>query len=183
MYLPQRGALNNFKNHTEVFGSIHCFPCDFLALHQYHIICRLQYFASHTLKHHLQPINELATREAVLNHVLFLLTPCTFLYSFCHKNPCIDWQYDQSPTCPKPEPRVATRPLPRPLYFWYLLVQFETYIVVTVYCPCESIKHQVVETCFCWNPINRIQSSDGGSNTIVLEHRATNSSIGQRFGA
>ena len=90
-------------------------------------------------------------------------------------------QYDQSPTCPKPEPRVATRPLPRPLYFWYLLVQFETYIVVTVYCPCESIKHQVVETCFCRNPSNPIQSSDGGSNTIVLEHRATNSSIGQRF--
>ena len=85
MYLPQRGALNDFKNHTEEFGSIHCFSCDFLALHQYHIICRLQYFASHTLKHHLQPINELATREAVLNHVLFLLTPCTFYTVFVTK--------------------------------------------------------------------------------------------------
>ena len=81
--------------------------------------------------HFQHSINELAT-EAALNHVLFLLkTPCTFLYSFCHKNPCIGWRC-RSPTCPKPDPRVATRPLPRPLYFWYL-VQFETYIVVTVY--------------------------------------------------
>ena len=59
-----------------------------------------------------------------------------------------DNKISHQPTCPKPDPRVATRPLPRPLYFWYLLVQFETYIVVTVYCPCESIKHQVVEKCF-----------------------------------
>ena len=64
------------------------------------------------------------------------------------------------PTCPnQPDSRVATRPLPRPLYFWYL-VQFETCIVVTEYCPCESIKHQVVKRRFigsipsrqlCWN--------------------------------
>ena len=52
------------------------------------------------------------------------------------------------PTCPnQPDSRVATRPLPRPLYFWYL-VQFETCIVVTEYCPCESIKHQVVKRRF-----------------------------------
>ena len=78
----------------------------------------------------------------------FYLLLVPFYTVFVTKILALTDKYDQSPTCPKPEPRVATRPLPRPLYFWYLLVQFETYIVVTVYCPCESIKHQVVERCF-----------------------------------
>jgi len=50
--------------------------------------------AAQTHKHHIQPINELETtrREAVLNHVLFLLlTPCTFLYSFFVSQKSLHW--------------------------------------------------------------------------------------------
>ena len=126
-----------------------------------HYISTTLYAASSTLPRSTNPPTNITfnlsmslnqtRKEAVLNHVLFLLlTPCTFLYSFCVTKILALTEY-QSPTCPtKPEPRVATLtcPLPRPLYFWYLfLSSLNTYIVVTVYCPCESIKHQVVEWC------------------------------------
>ena len=102
----------------------------------------------------------------IMCYFYLLLVP---FYTVFVTNPCIDWWY-QSPTCPKPDPRVATRPLPRSLYFWYL-VQFETYIVVTVYCPCQSIKHQVVEMFLVIIIVEPYQSIEG--IRIVLERRAT----------
>ena len=60
---PTEWALNNLNN-LEVFGSIHCFSCDFLAL-QYYIICRLQYFASQTHKHHPHPFKWACNRGGV----------------------------------------------------------------------------------------------------------------------
>ena len=94
----QRGALNKLKNHNmEVFGSIHCFSCDFPALHQYYIL----YAASSTLprtptKITFKPINELETQEKRGGVESCAISTTYSLYLFiqflCHKNPCIDWQ-------------------------------------------------------------------------------------------
>ena len=92
----------------EVFGSIHCF----LFVISLHYISTTLYAASSTLPRSTNPPTNITfnlsmslnqtRKEAVLNHVLFLLlTPCTFLYSFFVSQKSLHWLTNQSPTCPK----------------------------------------------------------------------------------
>jgi len=95
----QRGALNKLKNHTmEVFGSIHCFSCDFLALHQYYyIICRLKYLASQhkptniTFNQSMSLKQQEERRCWIMCYFYYLLLVPFYTVFLCHKNPCIDW--------------------------------------------------------------------------------------------
>jgi len=57
---------------AEVFGSIHCFSCDFLALPHHMPQPLVLCLALPQTSHFQHSIHELAT-EAALNHVLFLL--------------------------------------------------------------------------------------------------------------
>ena len=152
----QRGALNKLKTIRWKYLAVFIvFLVIFFALHQYYIICRLKYLASQhkptniTFNQSMSLKQEEKRRCWIMCYFYYLLL-VPFYTVFCVTK-ILALTEVQSPTCPtKPEPRVATLtcPLPRPLYFWYLfLSSLNTYIVVTVYCPCESIKHQVVEWC------------------------------------